>query len=67
MMSGEPLPGDRLHGERFHHSRPGGAGLFWPSGRHLFRRRRATAARLAGALAVLGLAGVLAFGLSLVH
>jgi hypothetical protein len=40
-MNGDPLAGDGLHGERFQPSRPGGAGLFWPSDRHLVRRRRA--------------------------
>ena len=49
-MNGDPLAGDGLHGERFQPSRPGGTGLFWPSDRHLFRRR--SAARLRALLGV---------------
>ena len=52
-MNGDPLAGNGLHGERFQPSRPGGAGLFWPNDRHLFRRRRAGAVR-----ALLGMAFV---------
>jgi hypothetical protein len=44
-MNGDPLAGNGLHGERFQPSRPAGAGLFWPSDRHLFRRRRAARVR----------------------
>ena len=54
-MNGDPLAGDGLHGERFQASRPAGAGLFWPSDRHLFRRRRAARAKAwLGMLLVLG-------------
>jgi hypothetical protein len=49
-MNGDPLAGNGLHGERFQPSRPGGTGLFWPSDRHLFRRR--SAARLRALLSV---------------
>ena len=44
-MNGDPLAGNGPHGERFQPSRPGGTGLFWPSDRHLFRRRRAARVR----------------------
>jgi hypothetical protein len=44
-MNGDPLAGSGPHGERFQPSRPGGAGLFWPTDRHLFRRRRAARVR----------------------
>ncbi|NRF65628.1 hypothetical protein HLB44_01390 [Aquincola sp. S2] len=43
------------------------SGLFWPSDRHLFRRRRSAALRLLGALLVVGSAVLLAFGLGIVH
>jgi hypothetical protein len=54
-MSADHLAGTGTHGERFQPTRPGGAGLFWPSDRHLFRRRRAgsTWAGMAMALVVL--------------
>jgi hypothetical protein len=54
-MNGDPVAGNGLHGERFQPSRPGGAGLFWPNDRHLFRRRRAARVR-----AVLGMVLVIA-------
>ena len=54
-MNGDPLAGDGLHGERFQPTRPAGTGLFWPSDRHLFRRRRAARLR-----ALLGTALVVA-------
>jgi hypothetical protein len=50
-MNGDPAPGDPVSGQRFQVTRPEGAGLFWPNGRHLFRRRRAPALRIALALA----------------
>jgi len=54
-MNGDPMTGNGPHGERFQPSRPAGAGLFWPSDRHLFRRRRA-----AGVRALLGMVLVVA-------
>jgi hypothetical protein len=59
-MNGDPLAGDGLHGERFQPSRPGGTGLFWPSDRHLFRRRGA--ARLRALLGVALAVAVCALG-----
>lgn len=43
------------------------SGLFWPSDRHLFRRRRSVAVRLLGAALVVGSALLIAVSLGLVH